>query len=300
MDSSDGILLVGHGTVSNLADIPAFLTRIRRGRPPSDDLVAEVRRRYQEVGGSPFLEVSRAQGDALSDLLGLPVFLGMNMWEPWIGDALDQAVSAGVRRVCIVPLAPFSIHVYRDAVEQAAAERAERGGTAPELCCVAPWGSAPSLVRAHADVIAPHLTRHPKAETRLVISAHSLPTVAIERGDPYQHQFESMAREVLSELGWEGVIAYQSQGMGGGAWLGPTVRQTLERAQGEGYRHVVWAPAGFLADHVETLYDLDIEAASWARELGLGFERIPALGVHPGLVRAMADAARAALGGGAS
>jgi ferrochelatase len=290
--TSDGVLLVGHGTVTDVRDIPAFLARIRKGRPVTDAMIAEVTLRHRAVGGSPFLEVSRAQARALQEMLGLPVMLGMTMWEPWIADALLDAGARDLRRLCVLPLAPFSVHVYRQAVEEARAALAPEA-RATELVCASAWGTQADLVAAHVAAIAPHLAS--TRRTALVLSAHSLPRLVIERGDPYRDQFEALVRAVCSRLRWEGRVAYQSQGMAGGEWIRPTVEETLVALESEGFERVVWAPIGFLTDHVETLYDLDIEAAERARTLGLELARVPALNVDEGLIRAMATAVREAL-----
>jgi protoporphyrin/coproporphyrin ferrochelatase len=297
MNPKDGILLVGHGTVADLADIPAFLARIRRGRPASDALVADVTSRYRRVGGSPFLQISRAQAAALAERVSLPVLLGMRMWDPAVEGALREAAARRFTRLCVLPLAPFSVHVYAADVVAARERLVASGEAMPEVVAVAPWGSQPNLVEAEARLVERCLEGHRPETTRLVLSAHSLPRIAIERGDPYQQQFEALAKAVFARLGWPGTIAYQSQGADGGDWLGPDVRATLEGLRSDGIRRVVWAPAGFLTDHVETLYDLDVEAAAWASELGLELTRVPALNSDPGLIEAMACAARAALGG---
>jgi len=128
-----------------------------------------------------------------------------------------------------------------------------------------------------------------------VLTAHSLPSVAIRAGDRYQAEVEASARALSERLSRPCQLAYQSQGADGGEWLGPDLRQTFERLAQEGVRQLTLCPFGFLADHVETLYDLDIEARTWAEALGLGFERVPALNTAPGLIEALANVARRAL-----
>jgi ferrochelatase len=288
----DAVLLVGHGTVADLDDLPGFLLRIRRGRPADAALLAEIRRRYEMIGGSPLLAVTRKQARALESRLGVPVFVAMRMWHPFIEDVPGEASARGVGRLCILPMAPFSVHVYV-AATRSALESSELRGRVPELVAVEPWGTEPALVRAHAAVIAPHLEADPRAE--LVVTAHSLPTAAIRGGDPYRDQFEACAHAVFEALGRSGAIAFQSQGADGGDWLGPDLRAVLSDLGRAGARRVVLAPIGFLADHVETLYDLDVEARDWARELGLELARVPALNDSGGLIEAMASAAERAL-----
>jgi len=293
-DVSEGVLLTAHGSVENLDELPEFLTRIRHGRPAPPELVEEVRRRYAAIGGSPLLSVTQKQADLLSARLGLPVFVGMRLSRPELGDALSDARRRGVRRLCVLPLAPYSVHVYAEAAARALAATP---GEALELVPVAPFGSTPELVTAHARAIAPHLPAArdvPDESVALVLTAHSLPLSVINAGDPYQTEFEQGAAAIGAALGLPVRIAYQSQGFGGGQWLGPDLKNTFESLKGSA-RRVVVAPVGFLADHVETLYDLDIEAKGWAAELGLEFTRVPALNAAPELVEALARAVERAL-----
>jgi ferrochelatase len=296
---NDGILLTAHGTVENLAELPAFLARIRHGRPAPPELVKELERRYAAIGGSPLLRVTAEQAKELAAQTGLPVFLGMRLWRPEIADALSAALGEGIQRLCVLPLAPFSVHVYFSAAEQALARLKEAPGAALpaggklELVACEPFGQSTGYVAAAADAIAPFLTS--ETSEALILTAHSLPTRIISAGDPYRDQVEASARAIAGRLGRSYELAYQSQGADGGDWLGPDLRTTLVAAQARGRKRVVIAPIGFLSDHVETLYDLDVEARGWATELGLEFVRVPALNAAPALVSALAEAARRAL-----
>jgi ferrochelatase len=191
------------------------------------------------------------------------------------------------RRLVVIALAPFSQHVYWDAAKKAALS----AGSSIELIQTSAWGEEPAFVAAHADSIA----RHAPADAPVVLSAHSLPSVAIQRGDPYARLVEASAKAVEAKLGRPVRLCYQSQGADGGDWLGPTVRETLTALAAEGATHVAWAPFGFLADHVETLYDLDIEARAIATEHQLTLARVPALNLHPGLIEALAAVATRAV-----
>lgn len=286
-----GVLLTAHGSVENLEELPGFLTRIRHGRPPPPELVREVQRRYEAIGGSPLLAITERQAALLSARLGLPVFVGMRLSSPGLADALNDALALGVRRLCVLPLAPFSVHVYAEA-----AQRAGEAFTADlELVTVAPFGSSKELVQAHASAIRRALASRSGGSVELVLTAHSLPASVIAAGDPYQREFEASAAAIAEELGRPAHVAYQSQGFGGGAWLGPDLKSVLESVRARGSERVMIAPVGFLADHVETLYDLDIEAKAWASELGLELTRVPALNAAPELVEALARTAERAL-----
>ena len=293
--SSTGILLVAHGTVADLADLPAFVARIRHGRPPPPGLVDELRYRYEAIGGSPLLRVTEEQARALEAHTGLPVLLGMRLWEPSVEDAFRQAARRGLTRLLFVPLAPFSVDVYGAAAHRSLeAVRAELGASTPELVVCEAWGTEPAFVAAHCAALSAHL-RVDSRDSAVMLTAHSLPSVAIRAGDRYQAEVEASARAIAERLGRPCELAYQSQGADGGEWLGPGLRQTFERLAHSGVRQITLSPFGFLADHVETLFDLDIEARAWAGALGLGFERVPALNTAPGLIDALARVALRAL-----
>jgi ferrochelatase len=284
-----GVLLVAHGTVEDLDDLSAFVARIRHGRPAPPGLIDELRRRYEAIGGSPLLHTTRAQAQALAQRLEAPVLVGMRLWQPGVAEALAGAAALGLKRMVVLALAPFSQHVYWEAANEAA----QRSGSGVELVPSEAWGEEPAFVAAHADSIA----QHAPPSSAVVLSAHSLPSVAIQRGDPYAELVAASAKAIAARLGRPVQLCYQSQGADGGQWLGPGVRETLTAlaAGTGGHRSVTWAPFGFLADHVETLYDLDIEAQAIAKELGVELTRVPALNQHPGLIEALSAVARRAV-----
>lgn len=289
----DAILLTAHGSVENLEDMPAFLARIRHGRPAPPELVAELTTRYRAIGGSPLLRLTYRQAELLAASTGLEVFVGMRLWRPELAEALGRALERGVERLCVLPVAPYSVHVYERAARDALA--ALPGGSRLTLVAAQPFGTHPDLVAAHVAAIRPYVEGPSARDTELVLTAHSLPASVIERGDPYVREVEASARAIGDALGRPYVLAYQSQGAASGDWVGPGLRAVLEDARRHGAHRVVVAPIGFLCDHVETLYDLDIEARAWASELGLTFERVPALNDAPGLIQALGQVARAAL-----
>jgi ferrochelatase len=301
MGSRFGVLLTSHGTVSGLDEIPGFLARIRAGRPVSEELIAETRRRYALIGGSPLLRATQEQAALVERRLQVPVLVGMRLADPSIEEALVRAEELGLERLVVLPLAPYSVHVYVAAVEAAKKAREQQGARVPELVAVPDWGTNPDLVRAHADAI--RATLEPLAvglgqaapKSRLVLTAHSLPLVVLQRGDPYERLVRESAAAVGQVLKHDYDLAFQSQGADGGEWLGPSLRQVLEQAKANGASRVVLAPFGFLTEHVETLYDLDVEARGWCRELGLELVRVPALGTAQRLIDALVSLAKAGL-----
>jgi len=282
------ILLVGHGTIERASDVPEFLRRIRRGRPASDEFVSEIRRRYDHIGGSPLLRTTEELAAHISARTNATVSVAMRYWAPLVEDVLRELARNGVTELCVLPVAPFSVHVYAAVVEEAL--KGLRAEGAPEMTVrpVRAYGDHPELVAAHAEAIAPFVAGRDPEKTELILSAHSLPARVIRMGDPYQREFEKSGAAVGARLGYPVSLAYQSQGEGNDEWIGPTLREALEAARARGARDVVVAPVGFLADHVETLYDLDVEAAAQAAALGLTFRRVPSLGTAPGLVSTLA------------
>jgi ferrochelatase len=278
------VLLVAHGTVESTDDLPAFLKNVRRGNDAPDDLVQQMRYRYEKIGGkSPLLEITRSVAAKLEARLGLPVRAAMRLWKPYPRDVLAQMSNAGIERVIVLPLAQFSTHVYVEAVRHDLAELVSEGARNMELVPIGPWGQTPALLDAQAARIRAVLQPLPAAsreKTGLVLSAHSLPSSVIAAGDPYEKEFLASAlgiKQRISMVAWHVRHAYQSQGVGGGEWLGPDLRSVMEAARGAAFVRVVVAPIGFLADHLEILYDIDIEAKERATGLGLELSRTESL-----------------------
>jgi ferrochelatase len=207
----------------------------------------------------------------------------MRMSEPSLELGLRALAEEGARRVVVVPLAPFSVGVYTGAARQAA----ERANVTTQVVEVEPWGTEPALIAAWASQIRPFLTTG-SPPCALVLTAHSLPVSVIAGGDPYADEFNRCANAVMAALGRSASIAYQSQGDSGAQWMAPTLLEAVRGVRDQGAHQIVVAPVGFLSDHLETLYDLDIEARAWAEDVGLAFSRVPALNDHPGLIDAMA------------
>ena len=287
MTMQHAVLLVAHGTVDTLDELPDFLAAIRRGSPAPPELVAEMRHRYHAIGGkSPLNDINRRLAAKLEAKLGVPVRLANRLAQPYAHDVMAKLAHDGVRRVALVPLAQFSAHVY--------AEHARRvAPTGIEVVSGGNWGTNAGLVEAYAKRIRAALTE----PATVVLTAHSLPLAVIRAGDRYERDFRASASAIAARAGVEPIIAFQSQGMSGGEWLGPGLRDTLEGIAKRGERRVLIAPVGFLADHVEILYDVDIEAQGWAKELGLAMTRTESLDDADDFVDVLAGLARPLLEG---
>jgi ferrochelatase len=295
------VLLVSHGTVDDLDDLEAFVTNIRRGRAPGAELVAELRRRYQAIGGkSPLNAYSAKLAEKLGARLGVPVAWSNRLWKPYVRDVLEGLAAAGARRIVLLPLAQHSTTIYE------ADARPIAEGLGLGLVSTRDWGNRPDLCAAFAGRIASALTSLPDPSCATVlITAHSLPSAVIARGDRYETEFRAAAETVaqmVRALGIRAVphaVAFQSQGMGGAGadgkpteWLGPDVPTALSEIASGGDRAVVFAAIGFLADHVEVLYDLDVEARAMCAERGLAYVRAASLNADEDFVEVLADLAR--------
>lgn len=285
-----------HGTVRDPRDVPAFLLRIRRGRPASDALVAEVTRRLEHIGGSPLWEHTLAQAAALEARLGVPVRAAGRLWHPFPSEVVAELCAAGVTEIVSLPLAPQSVHVYHAAIEEAL-----KPFPGVALSRVPAYGDEPALAGAFLETIDEALAGAalPPSDVAIVLSAHSLPRRIVDGGDPYQVDFERMAEHVATTLrarGHRTAIAYQSQGATDDVWLGPDLRETFVALRDAGLRGVLVAPIGFVSDHVETLYDLDVDARALAEKAGFEvFLRASALNARPRFVDVLETVARRAL-----
>ncbi len=297
------IVAIAHGTVDDLDDLPAFLTAIRRGHAPSPAVLAEVRRRYEAIGGkSPLTSICRELTLELEARVGVPVRLAMRLWRPYPKEVLAALLDEGTERVIVLPLAQHSAHVYADSVEAAARDLASEGRASMAVVRAPNWGCEPALTHAFASEIRRALDATPggaRAQTALLLTAHSLPMAAIRSGDPYETEVRASAAAIAKELGSDAPsvhVAFQSQGMGGGEWLGPDLPASFDALRDAGVKHVIVAPIGFLADHVEILYDLDVEARGLARDRGLSFVRTRSLNASEGLVTALENVVRPLIG----
>lgn len=280
--------------------MPAFLAKIRRGRPAPPELLHEVVRRYEAIGGSPLLEISRAQAAALEERLKVPVRVAGRLWGPYPSEVLEELVRTGAKRIVSLPLAPQSVHVYHASVREAAA-----AFPAIEILETPSYGLEPRLLDAFVETVEEGLGRaglageEARARTLVLLTAHSLPLRALAQGDPYERDFRAMADRVaerVEALGYRVRIAFQSQGASAEPWLGPALLDVLASLPEGGVDRAFVAPIGFVADHVETLYDLDIEARAAAADRRLaGFGRAPTLGARPAFIDALEAVVRRAL-----
>jgi ferrochelatase len=293
-----GVVLMSYGTPATPEDVAAYYTHIRGSRPPTAEQLADLRRRYDAIGGlSPLAERTRAQAAGLQDALGsgFLVAAGAKHAPPFIEDAVAGAVAAGAESLVGLVLAP---HYSALSV----GEYLERAGAAADTAGipfhgVRSWHTEPALLDLLAARLSAALSGSPEPVT-VLFTAHSLPERVRAMGDPYPDQVEETAAAVAARAGVERwAVAWQSAGAGRGPdpWLGPDLGSALAAVASEGGAAVVACPIGFTSDHLEILYDLDVEAAARARELGLGFSRTQSLNDDPAFCSALAAVVRAAL-----
>ena len=291
-DLSLSVLLVGFGGPESLEEVPAFVESVLGRRPP-EGVVESVTTRYQAIGGgSPLPTTTRRQAVLVGEELkrrGLEaeVRVGMLHARPTIAEAATQIIDEGVKDLTVISLAPYRCEVSTDAYE-AAVEKAF-AGTVP-IRFAPDWNLATGYLTALADMLASAVDLASE-DTPVIFAAHSLPERMIEQGDPYADQLAATAGKVAEDLGltnWH--LAYQSVSAAAREpWLGPSVEDVMERLAADGAMSVLVDPIGFVSDHVETLYDNDIEHQAHAKALGLDFYRCRCLNDHPGLIETLAD-----------
>jgi ferrochelatase len=279
------VLLVSHGTVDDLDDLPAFLKNVRHGREAPVELARELRKRYDAIGGSPLDAINVRLAGKLEKKLGVPVRRASRLWKPYVKDVVAEL--GELSRISVIPLAQHSAHVYGVAAKRDLGDRAE-------VVCAENWGQRTDLL----DAFALRARALAGKDAALVLTAHSLPMRVIVAGDAYEKETRAAAKGVIDRVGGdfaETRVAFQSQGFGDGEWLGPGIPETLDaltQSGGGKVKRVVFAPIGFLADHVEILYDLDVEAKSLAEQRGLAYARTPSLDDSDDFVAILADIAK--------
>ena len=284
------VVLMAHGTPESLDQMPEYLALVRGGRPPSPELIAEMTRNYSAIGGrSPLTDITLAQAAALQQRLedGTPVAAGMRHWRPYIADAVAAVVARGATEIVGIPLAPqfstVTVAKYGDALREAVP-----AGVA--VRCVESWHDHPGLIAAFAEKLR---AARPGPDETVVFTAHALPVRLIEAGDPYEREVRATAAAVAAAAGLPGYeMAFQSAGRTPEPWIGPTVEEALRALAARGVRSVIAAPIGFVSDHTEILFDIDVQAAAEAARLGLAFRRTESLNTSPTFIGALANLAQ--------
>ena len=293
LSDKSAVLLLAHGTPDALDEIPEYLKNITGGRPLPERVVEEIRHRYSLIGTSPLTRLTMEQGQLLSQKLGLPVYVGMRNWKPYIAETVRTMRADGVTKFVAICLAPqnsrTSVGLYKRAVFAEAGEM--------RVDFVEGWAEHPLL----ADAFAERLRAVWNPGMPVLFTAHSVPARTLQStadGDPYETEARQTAAMVAERVGLpqdEWSFAFQSQGMSGGPWVGPTVEDTLTTLRQQDVERVIVQPVGFLCDHVEILYDIDIGFRNFAANLGMELLRPESLNDSRLLTQALADLAQQGL-----
>lgn len=300
-EATHHLLIMAYGGPDKLEDVRPYLLDVRNYRPTSDEVVAEITERYEQIGGrSPILELTRAEAAGIETALNelapdgerWKVWVAMRHWHPFIKDVLAEMEAAGVERAIGLVMAPhysyMSIGAYFKRVEDA--------GSSIDVAPVQSWNLNPGYLDGLHDRISDALEKFPadeRAEVPIIFTAHSLPERILERNDPYPDELLATVDALIERMpGREWYWAYQSAAMTADPWLGPDASEVIEKLHGEGKRNVLICPIGFVCEHVEILFDIDVEFRQQADELGMHLERIEMLNDHPSMLAGLAQVAR--------
>lgn len=303
-----GVLMMAYGGPNTLDDVEPYLADIRHGRPTPPELLAEITERYRLIGGkSRILEITNAQARGVeqrlnenaSDGVTFRTYVGMRHWHPYIAEVVPQMLADGVEEIVAIVMAPhfsrMSVGAYLGKLNKALIEQ---GADIPVIP-VESWKDEPAFIDAVSRRIEDTRQRFSediREDVPLLFTAHSLPARILESGDPYPTELQTSVDLVVSKLqprNWR--WAFQSQGASSEPWLGPTVEDTLAEMAEQGFKNVLFVPIGFVCDHVEVLFDIDIEHREQAEELGMRLERIDMLNDDPGLIEAVSNAVQHAV-----
>lgn len=295
------LLIMAYGGPDNLEEVRPYLLDVRHHRPTSEEIFREIEERYELIGGrSPILELTQAQGrgieaalnDQAADGESWKVWEGMRHWYPYIGEVMEQMQDAGVDRTVTMVMAPhysnMSIGAYNTKVDEA------KDGTT--TVAIDSWNLLPEFLDALEERINDALAKFPedeRASVPIIFTAHSLPERIREWGDPYEEQLKATYDAIRARFpGHCSEWAFQSAAMTKDPWLGPDASVIIDKIHDEGGKNVLICPVGFVCDHVEILFDIDVEYARQARELGMHLERIRMVNDHPGLMAGLARIVR--------
>jgi ferrochelatase len=286
---STAVVLMAYGSPDRLDDVPAYYADIRGGRPIKPEHLEDLVARYRRLGiedSNPLNEITEATRAALEAELGIPVFTGMRHWRPRIKEGAERALDGGADTIVGLVLAP---HYSSMSIERYRAQLVDAVGDRAEIRFVESWGAEPGFVALLAERLVPNRHKH------VVFTAHSLPARILEEGDPYQEQLLETARLVAEQAGvadWS--FSYQSESPTGEPWLGPDILDHLADLAARGVRDVLVCPVGFVADHLEIRWDIDVEAQERSAELGIALDRIELPNADPAFVGVLATLVRRA------
>ena len=297
-ESPTGVFLMAHGAPESVDDIPEYLRNIRGGTESTSETIQIIRDRYEQIGGkSPLRKITEELCVRLESFLNqqgaqFKVYCGMRNWSPYIYDEVKRMKEDGIKRVVAICLAPqFStwstrlyFNVFKESLKSCGIEDLD-------VRYIGSWADHPLLIDAFEEKYQAALAKlEPKASVYTIFTAHSIPAESIELGDPYGEEFDKTVKKLVERIqpnNW--FKAYQSQGMIPVPWLGPTVESVLDKIARQGSKTVLMVPVGFVCDHVEILFDIDIEFSEYAKERKLNLYRTESLNLSPTFVETLAS-----------
>ncbi len=293
-----GLLVMAYGGPNSLDEVEPYLLDVRGYRPTSPEIIHEVRERYREIGGhSPILEQTREQSSALESALNMngqefKAFVGMRHWHPYIKDTLTEMQAQGIQHAVGLVMAP---HYSRMSIEAYFKKIAEAGSPI-EVAPILEWHLLPGYIDALVKRVCATMERFPadvRSQVPVIFSAHSLPERILEWNDPYPDQLRATVDAVIQRLGDQPHdFAFQSAAISNEPWLGPDVSALIERYAKQGQRNIISCPIGFVCEHVEVLYDIDIVYQKLAKSLGVRLERIEMVHTAPQMIAGLAELIR--------
>ena len=294
------VLLMAYGAPNSEEEIEPYFTDIMRGRKLSPELLQDLKEQYRKIGGrSPLLDTTMAQASALeehlrSNAVNVRVYVGMKHWHPYIGEVVPRIIGDGFHRIVALALAPhysgISIGGYKQALDKSLEATSQ-----VRVDFIDSWHDNPTFHQAVAEKITKALKQFQNPRTEIIFTAHSLPERILRDNDPYPKQLEASCQSVAGLLKLEHwSFAYQSAGHSGEKWLGPDILEALQQlSDRKGHAdNVLVVPIGFVADHLEILFDLDVEAQDFAKSHDLNFRRTESLNTSPTFISALADVVR--------
>ena len=292
---------MAHGAPTSVDDIPLYLKNIRGGTDSSPEVIQIIRDRYEAIGGSsPLLEITKGQAEELEKFLNqhggnFKVYIGMRNWAPYIQDVVKQMLEDGVEKILALCLAPqystWSTKLYFNAFNNALEKKSK--GDLPPVQLIGSWANQPSLIDAFVEkynIAMDKIRTLGYEKVHTVFTVHSIPAESLELGDFYDKEYDSTVKAIVEKIKpYRWYQAYQSQGMIPVPWLGPTVESVLDRIAKIGSKPVLMVPVGFVSDHVEILYDIDIEFSKYAKSKNLTLFRTESLNQSPLFTEALAS-----------
>jgi ferrochelatase len=296
MHKKPAVILMAYGSPGSLSDIPAYLNNVRAGRQPSQDLIDKVTARYERIGGrSPLLAVTQRIAQKLKQSVDMPVYIGMLHWHPYLEDTTAEMMDDGIKRMIAICLAPHFSELSIGKYHSRLADTLHASGGDVDLHFVKSWHDQSDYLAGLAAHVRKGWERFPlekRDQIKVIFTAHSLPTSFLKEDSVYQDQLRETAHALAKRLDllperW--VLAYQSAPQLDSSWLGPHLEILLKIAAQEGKRHVLVTPIGFITDHLEILYDIDVKCQAIAQFQGMDLKRVDMLNDSPALVAALAN-----------